>query len=63
MRPLIVIYAWLLTRLPEAFARLNAALLGQVLWLLRGKIIRRNLTQAFPEKDAAWVVRIGRVSC
>jgi len=63
MRPLIVTYAWLLTRLPEAFARLNAVLLGEVLWLLRGKVIRRNLAKAFPEKDAAWVRRIGRVSC
>jgi len=54
MRPLIVTYAWLLTRLPEAFARLNAVLLGEVLWLLRGKVIRRNLAKAFPEKDAAW---------
>jgi len=63
MRPLIVTYAWLLTRLPEAFARLNAALLGQVLWLLRGKVIRRNLAKAFPDKDAAWVRRIGRTSC
>ena len=29
MRPLIVTYAWLLTRLPEAFARCNAAVLGR----------------------------------
>ncbi|MEY4306655.1 MAG: hypothetical protein RJA95_23 [Verrucomicrobiota bacterium] len=63
MRPLIVTYAWLLTRLPEAFARLNAVLLGELLWLLRGKLIRRNLAKAFPEKDAAWVRRIGRTSC
>ena len=63
MRPLIVTYAWLLTRLPEAFARLNAVLLGQVLWLIRGKVIRRNLTKAFPDKDAAWVRRIGLTSC
>ena len=63
MRPLIVTYAWLLTRLPEAFARVNAALLGEVLWLLRGKVIRRNLTKAFPAKDAAWVRRIGHTSC
>jgi lauroyl/myristoyl acyltransferase len=26
-------------------------------------VIRRNLTRAFPEKDAAWVRRIGRTSC
>ena len=63
MRPLIVTYAWLLTRLPEAFARLNAVLLGEVLWLLRGKVIRRNLAKAFPGKDAAWIGRIGRASC
>lgn len=63
MRPLIVIYAWLLTRLPEAFARLNATLIGEILWLLRGKVIRRNLAKAFPDKDAAWVRRIGRTSC
>ncbi|MGI9110028.1 MAG: lysophospholipid acyltransferase family protein [Opitutales bacterium] len=63
MRPLIVTYAWLLTRLPEAFARCNAAVLGRLLWLIRGKVIRRNLAQAFPDKDAAWVLRIGRTSC
>ena len=63
MRPLIVTYAWLLTRLPEAVARVNAALLGEVLWLLRGKVIRRNLAKAFPAKDAAWVRRIGHTSC
>jgi lauroyl/myristoyl acyltransferase len=63
MRPLIVTYAWLLTRLPEAFARVNAALLGEILWLLRGKVIRRNLTQAFPAQDTAWVRRIGHTSC
>jgi len=63
MRPLIVTYAWLLTRLPEAFARINAALLGELLWLLRGKLIRRNLAKAFPAKDAAWVRRIGHTSC
>jgi lauroyl/myristoyl acyltransferase len=63
MRPLIVTYAWLLTRLPEAFARVNAALLGEILWLLRGKLIRRNLAKGFPAKDAAWVRRIGRTSC
>ena len=63
MRPLIVTYAWLLTRLPEAFARLNAAALGQLLWLLRGKVIRRNLSKAFPGKDVAWIRRIGLTSC
>ena len=63
MRPLIVTYAWLLTRLPEAFARVNAALLGEFLWLIRGKLIRRNLTKAFPAKDAAWIRRIGHTSC
>jgi lauroyl/myristoyl acyltransferase len=63
MRPLIVTYAWLLTRLPEAFARVNAALLGEILWLLRGKLIRRNLAKGFPAKDAAWVRRIGHTSC
>lgn len=63
MRPLIATYAWLLTRLPEAFARANAAVLGELLWLLRGKVIRRNLAKGFPGKDAAWVRRIGRTSC
>jgi len=63
MRPLIVTYAWLLTRLPEAFARVNAALLGEVLWLLRGKVIRRNLANAFPTKDTAWARQIGHTSC
>ena len=37
MRPLLATYAWLLARLPEAFARANAALLGELLWLIRGK--------------------------
>lgn len=63
MRPLLVSYAWLLTRLPEAFARVNAALLGEILWFLRGRLIRSNLTKAFPTKDAAWVRRIGHTSC
>ena len=63
MRPLIVTYAWLLTRLPEAFARLNATLLGELLWLIRGKVIRRNLAKAFPDRDAGWIRRIGRTSC
>ncbi len=63
MRPLIVTYAWLLTRLPEAFARLNAVLIGELLWLVRGKVIRRNLAKGFPDKDDAWVRRIGRTSC
>lgn len=63
MRPLIVTYAWLLTRLPEAFARVNAALLGEALWLVRRKVIRRNLAKAFPGKDAAWLRRIGHTSC
>jgi lauroyl/myristoyl acyltransferase len=38
-------------------------LLGEILWLLRGKVIRRNLAKAFPDKDVAWVRRIGRTSC
>ncbi len=63
MRSLIVTYAWLLTRLPEIFARANAALIGELIWLLRGKLIRRNLARAFPEKDAAQLRRIGRTSC
>ncbi len=63
MRPFIALYAWLLARLPESFAKLNAGLWGQVLWMLRGKLIRQNLCTAFPERDATWVRRIGRTSC
>lgn len=63
MRPIIATYAWLLTRLPEAFARWNCALLGEIVWRLRGGLIRRNLARAFPAQDAAWVRRVGRVSC
>jgi lauroyl/myristoyl acyltransferase len=60
---LLTPYAWLLAKLPEVFARVNAWALGAVLWWIRGKLIRRNLAAAFPEKDAAWVNRIGRTSC
>ena len=63
MRPFIAIYAWLLTRLPEGFARINAAGWGGVLWILRRKILTRNLRVAFPDRDAAWVKRIGQTSC
>lgn len=63
MRALIATYAWLLARLPEAFARANAAILGLLLWALRRRVIRANLRAAFPERDEAWVRRIGRLSC
>jgi len=63
MRILIAIYAWLLATLPEGFARLNAWGLGWVLWALRRRIILRNLAASFPERDAAWIRRIGRLSC
>lgn len=63
MRFLIAIYAWLLATLPEAFARLNAWGLSWVLWGLRRQTITRNLAASFPDKDAAWVRRIGRLSC
>lgn len=63
MRFLIAIYAWSLATLPEGFARLNAWLLSWVLWGLRRRIITRNLAASFPEKDTAWVRRIGRLSC
>jgi lauroyl/myristoyl acyltransferase len=63
MRALIATYARLLARLPEAFARANAALLGLVLWRLRRRVIRGNLRAAFPDRDEAWVIRIGRLSC
>jgi lauroyl/myristoyl acyltransferase len=63
MRLLIATYAWLLATLPEAFARANAWALSWVLWGLRRKTITRNLAASFPEKDAAWVRRIGRRSC
>lgn len=63
MRFLIATYAWFLATLPEAFARANAWALSWVLWGLRRKIITRNLAASFPEKDAAWVRRVGRLSC
>lgn len=63
MRFLIATYAWFLATLPEAFARANAWALSWVLWGLRRRIITRNLTASFPDKDAAWVRRIGRLSC
>lgn len=63
MRALIATYAWLLARLPEAFARANAAALGLLLWVLRRRVIRGNLRAAFPDRDEAWVRRIGRLSC
>lgn len=63
MRLFIAIYAWLLATLPEAFARLNAWALSWVLWGLRRQIITRNLAASFPDKDAAWVRRVGRLSC
>jgi len=63
MRPFIALYAWLLTRLPEGFAKLNAGLWGWVLWRLRGRLILRNLGAAFPGRDATWLGRVGRTSC
>jgi lauroyl/myristoyl acyltransferase len=63
MRALIASYAWLLARLPEGFARANAAVLGLLLWLLRRRVIRANLRAAFPDRDEAWVRRIGWLSC
>ncbi len=63
MRALIATYAWLLARLPEGFARANAAAFGYLLWLLRRRVIRANLRAAFPARDEAWVRRIGRLSC
>jgi lauroyl/myristoyl acyltransferase len=63
MRALIATYAWLLARLPEGFARANAGLLGLLLWRLRRRVIRGNLRAAFPDRDEAWVRRIGRLSC
>jgi len=63
MRALIASYAWLLARLPEGFARANAAVLGRLLWLLRRRVIRTNLRAAFPDRDEAWVRRVGRLSC
>jgi lauroyl/myristoyl acyltransferase len=63
MRLFIAIYAWLLATLPEAFARLNAWALSWVLWGLRRRTITRNLAASFPAKDAAWVRRVGQLSC
>ena len=63
MRALIATYAWLLARLPEGFARANAAALGLLLWALRRRVVRANLRAAFPGRDEAWVRRIGRLSC
>ena len=61
MRFLIATYAWFLATLPEAFARANAWGFSWILWGLRRKIITRNLAASFPEKDAAWVRRIGQL--
>ena len=47
----IAIYAWLLANLPEVFARVNAWIFGQCIWLLRRKIVLNNLQQAFPDGD------------
>jgi lauroyl/myristoyl acyltransferase len=63
MRFIIATYAWFLATLPEAFARANAWALSWLLWGLRRKIILRNLAASFPDKDRAWVRRIGRLSC
>ena len=63
MRPFIATYAWLLARLPEGFARINAAGWGLVLWMLRRKVVTRNLRAAFPDRADAWVKRIGQTSC
>ena len=60
---LIAIYAWLLANLPEVFARINAWVLGQCIWLLRRKIVLSNLQQAFPEKQKTWWKKIGKLSC
>jgi lauroyl/myristoyl acyltransferase len=60
---LIALYSWLLAKLPEIFARLNAWLLGQFIWLLRRKIILPNLEHAFPDKNESWYKKIGKLSC
>lgn len=60
---LIATYSWLLANLPEFFARMNAWVFGQCIWLLRRKIILNNLQQAFPEKPAEWWEKIGKLSC
>ena len=60
---LIATYSWLLAKLPEFFARVNAWVFGQCIWLLRRKIILNNLQQAFPEKEASWWEKIGKLSC
>ena len=60
---LIATYSWLLANLPEFFARMNAWVFGQCIWLLRQKIILNNLQQAFPEKEASWWKKIGKLSC
>jgi hypothetical protein len=60
---LIATYSWLLAKLPEFFARMNAWVFGQCIWLLRRKIILNNLQQAFPEKEASWWKKIGKLSC
>lgn len=62
MRCLITIYAWLLARLPEAFARLNAWILGWAIWILRGSLIKQNLREAFPQRESMWIKRIGKLS-
>ena len=60
---LIAIYSWLLANLPEVFARVNAWVFGQCIWLLRRKIVLNNLEQAFPEKGISWWKKVGKTSC
>lgn len=63
MYTLIAIYSWLLAKLPEVFARINAWIFGKCIWLLRQKIILSNLKFAFPEKEDSWYKKIGKLSC
>lgn len=63
MTVFIAIYSWLLAKLPEGFARLNAWVFGQIIWRIRHKIILNNLQHAFPDKDFSWCQKIGKKSC
>lgn len=63
MRILIATYSWLLAKLPEVFARANTWVLGGLIWILRRKVIRKNLDATFPEKPEAWRKKIALTSC
>jgi lauroyl/myristoyl acyltransferase len=63
MYTLLATYSWLLAKLPEVFARANTWVLGGLIWILRKKIIQKNLADTFPEKSKAWRNQIALTSC